>query len=379
MQLPKLEHMKIILICDDGQAALGMQPHLQALGSPVETYSSGHKAMGREDWSEVGVVLVWATLNDIPCLELLDWLTGQPSTRHLPVIVCCNPRRLAMRQAFLAAGAVDCLSIPAEPFELMVRTRNAMQLGWFRRQATATRRGATAESAQPEDLDLESGLEQAAMMFAEEAECPWTGEAFEILIALAASAEYKQGNVHGHLCRIAEYTIVLSRALNWFDALTDQHMRLAAPLHDIGKIGLPDFIQMKPGLLTSEEFEEMKRHTTIGADLLERCPGPVGTLGSEIARAHHERWDGTGYPHGLTGDEIPKSARIVALADAFDALQTHRAYRPDYPLEQCYQMIRSQAGKQFDPDVVEVFNICRKEIEEVAATWPNEAHRVDAN
>ncbi len=162
---------------------------------------------------------------------------------------------------------------------------------------------------------------------------------------------------------------MLCRGLASFAPAANECAPVASALHDIGKIGLPDSILMKPGLLTNEEFEEMKRHTSIGAEILNACPGQVAEMAAEVARSHHERWDGQGYPNQLAGEDIPKIARIVAIADAFDALQSHRSYRPDYPVEQCFEMIRSQSGKQFDPEVVELFCICRDDIIEILETY----------
>ena len=134
-----------------------------------------------------------------------------------------------------------------------------------------------------------------------------------------------------------------------------QHILYASPMHDIGKIGVPDNILVKPGKLTDEEFETMKTHTTIGAKILAHSKSEILKVAEQIALYHHEKWNGTGYPHGLSGDTIPLTARIVALADAFDALTSKRPYKDPYPFDVACDIIKKERGQHFDPAIVDVF------------------------
>jgi putative two-component system response regulator len=147
----------------------------------------------------------------------------------------------------------------------------------------------------------------------------------------------------------------------------------ASTMHDLGKIGIPDYILMKPGLLTTEEFEEMKNHTILGWRLLSGSQTPLLQTAARIARSHHEKWDGGGYPDGLQGGAIPPEARIVTVADVFDALRAQRCYKPEYPLDQCFEMIHTRSGEHFDPEVVEAFMTCRHELAGITVGLNDEA------
>jgi putative two-component system response regulator len=186
--------------------------------------------------------------------------------------------------------------------------------------------------------------------------------------ALARLAEIRDPETGNHLLRTQGYVRALARRLQdhpRFQAtLTDETIDLlakSAPLHDIGKVGIPDHILLKPGRLTAEEWTIMQTHAVLGAEAIEHAETDVArpvaflAMAKQIARSHHERWDGKGYPDGLAGDDIPVAARLMALADVFDALISRRVYKPPFPLEQAYQMIVKERGLQFDPDVVQAF------------------------
>lgn len=168
----------------------------------------------------------------------------------------------------------------------------------------------------------------------------------EITLRLVTASEYRDEETGEHIRRMANYTTVLAREIGWPDAQVEL-IRLAAPMHDIGKIGIPDSILQKPGKLTPDEFAQMKNHAFIGAGILKDSDCPLLQMGRMVALCHHERWDGSGYPQGLSGEAIPESARIVALADVYDALHTNRVYRPAFPEQEALTlMVASKA--QFD-------------------------------
>ncbi len=176
----------------------------------------------------------------------------------------------------------------------------------------------------------------------------------EIALRLVAAAEYRDEESTGHIRRMGMYAEALARALGWH--LDDVDLiRVAAPMHDIGKIGVPDGILLKGGRLTPEEFEVVKQHATIGASMLEGSDIPLLRMAEQIARSHHEKWDGSGYPRSLALEDIPVPARIVAVADVFDALTSVRAYRPAFDEETALDMMRTARGTHFDPEIFDVF------------------------
>lgn len=171
---------------------------------------------------------------------------------------------------------------------------------------------------------------------------------------LVLAAEYKDEDTGDHIVRMSRYSALIAEKLD-LSAEEVQNILYAAPMHDVGKIGIPDSILMKPGKLTDEEFETMKTHSTIGANILAYSKAEILQLAKQIAISHHEKWNGKGYPQGLAGDNIPMPARIVGLADAFDALTSKRPYKDPFPVEVALDIIKKDRGHHFDPDVVDVF------------------------
>ena len=176
----------------------------------------------------------------------------------------------------------------------------------------------------------------------------------ETLFLLGRISDYNDEKTGAHLLRIGSFSALFSRLLGQGDEVAEL-MRACAPLHDIGKIGIPESILLKPGKLTSEEYELMKRHTTIGYDLLRGCQSRYLAEGADIAYTHHERWDGGGYPRGIAGDKIPLAGRIVSIVDVFDALVSDRPYKAAWTTEHALEYIVQAGGKQFDPALVEIF------------------------
>ncbi len=216
------------------------------------------------------------------------------------------------------------------------------------------------------------------------------------ILGLAKLAEYRDQDTGAHLERIREYVkiiaIELSRHPKYQSYITNQYIEdiyQSSILHDIGKVGIPDHILLKPGKLTKEEFEIIKTHPTIGGDAIRTVEQQVKgqsflTIGRDIAYYHHEKWDGTGYPKGLKGDEIPLSARFVALADVYDALTSKRIYKDKFPHDMAKEMIAAEKGKHFDPDVVEAFlanadefDVIREKIQIFEQYQPKDVENVD--
>jgi putative two-component system response regulator len=171
---------------------------------------------------------------------------------------------------------------------------------------------------------------------------------------LVLAAEYRDEGTGGHIARMNRYFALIAEKRG-LPAEEVQRLLYAAPMHDVGKIGIPDSILLKPGKLTHEEFEVMKSHTIIGANILANSKAKILQGAQQIAISHHERWNGKGYPQGLSGDKIPMAGRIVGLIDVFDALASRRPYREPYPVEMALDIIKKERGQHFDPTVVDIF------------------------
>lgn len=196
----------------------------------------------------------------------------------------------------------------------------------------------------------------------------------EMVMGFATLVENKDGSTGGHIHRTTTYVEMLARELKkrglCSDELTEDYIKnlvMAAPMHDIGKIAIPDAILQKPGKLTAEEYEVMKTHSAKGGEIIEGTFKTIGDdeysrIAYQVARYHHERWNGSGYPDGLLRKEIPLSARIMAVADVFDAVSANRCYRDAMPLEKCFKIIENGSGHDFDPMIAEVFLDMRDEI-----------------
>ena len=200
-----------------------------------------------------------------------------------------------------------------------------------------------------------------------------------LIFSLAKLAESRDPDTGAHLERIREYCRVLTQAVREvpeFSAIIDadyvESIYLTSPLHDIGKVGIPDYVLQKPGKLTPEEFDLMKQHTLIGGRTLDAAAKkhpshPYLLMARDIAFSHHEKFDGTGYPHGLVGDEIPLSGRIVAIADVYDALTSKRVYKPAFSHDRAVELILKDTGSRFDPRIIEVFQKCTNEFARIRA------------
>jgi putative two-component system response regulator len=252
---------------------------------------------------------------------LAPWVGGIPP---LPVIAVAPSAAADARRRARAAGARDFLAKPLDPTEVLARVENVL--------------AATQLQAQGGALSAE--LDQARL---------------ESVERLARLAEYRDDATYEHPQRVGRTAGLLAERLGLAPDLVAA-IRSAAPLHDVGKVGVPDRILLKPSRLTAAEFELMKSHTLIGAEILAGSAWPVLKLAEEIALSHHERWDGTGYPEGKQEDEIPISGRIVIVADNFDALTHSRPYAEAWDPDRAAAEIRRQSGQHFDPDVVEAFD-----------------------
>lgn len=281
------------------------------------------------------VILLDLHMPGVDGIELLQDIKALQGRRnYLPVLVLTGDACSEARDAALAAGARDFLTKPYDPGEVILRVRNLIETRLL--NVELSRQNALlSERFESRTEELEAAK-------------------LEILERLARAADFRDEASYGHTTRVGELSARIAAQIGYSEAEVQQ-IRIAARLHDIGKIGLSDSILMKPGPLAPAEFLAQERHTLIGANILSGSRFPILRLAEEIALTHHESWDGNGYPRGLRGEEIPMCGRIVAVADVFDALTHERAYKTAWRLDDAIDEIKHQSGQKFDPAVVKAF------------------------
>ncbi|KFN44507.1 hypothetical protein N789_00440 [Arenimonas oryziterrae DSM 21050 = YC6267] len=270
------------------------------------------------------------------------------SQRDVPIILVTVVGDEPIRQAALEAGVIDFLVKPVRPRELRLRCKNLLELR--QRQQSLKSRAHLLEH------QLLSGIHE--MEHRER----------DLLTRLAKATGQREGNDVHHVERISRYSGLIAESAG----LDDDNIRLieyAAPLHDIGNISIPDAILQKPGPLDDDERKRMQTHTLIGHEMLRDSHSDFIQVGAEIALAHHERWDGSGYPNGLIGEAIPMSARIVAVADVLDAMTSNRPYRPAKTIEEALASLKASSGRHFDPDLIRILDGRSNEVAAIHRTF----------
>jgi putative two-component system response regulator len=331
-------HEARILVVDDKSSNLALLERLLERFGYVDVHSTTTSADVVRLCHELNpdVLLLDLQMPQPDGFELLRLL--RPSTREapqLPILVLTADMTPEAKRKALTLGAKDYVTKPFDAIEVQARVRNLLETRLLQLELqthNAQLRQSVQERTHERD---ESRL-----------------DAFN---RLAIAAEYRDDDTRHHTQRVGRLSELLALELGLDDA-TAQALHQAAPLHDVGKIGISDAILLKPGALTPQEFDTMKTHVEIGASILSGSQFPLFQLAAEIALTHHERWDGTGYTYGLSGEEIPLAGRIVAVADVFDALTHDRPYKQAWPIPKAVEEIRGLRGAHFDPAVVDAFD-----------------------
>jgi putative two-component system response regulator len=342
--------MDIVIIDDDRFSLLLLESHVVALGGyrPV-TFTRPAEGL---DWCtayDPDLVIVDYRMPEMNGVEFAQRFRSLSGKSEIPVVMVTGYDERELRHRALAMGINDFLTKPVDPIELTARLRNMLALRLSQKNL-AQRAQLLAEEA--------AKNARAARDVAERER--------ETLLCLSLAAERRDPETNEHIIRMSNY----SRLIGLHMGLTEEQaelLLLASPLHDVGKLGIPDRILLKPGPLTAEEFDLMKQHTVIGAQILGHSKSPILQAGAQIALSHHEKFDGSGYPQGLRGDDIPLFGRIVAVADAFDALVSVRPYKKAWEVEAAVAYIRDHAGGHFDPECVKAFLGALGEILEIKA------------
>jgi len=273
-----------------------------------------------------------------------------PAESYLPIIVLTAQLDEETRRQSLANGAKDFLTKPFQPWEALLRIQNQLETRYFyKRQmlrANTLEREVAKRTKEIHSIQL------------------------EIVRRLGLAGEFRDNETGAHIVRMSRISEVIARGAG-LDEKDCELILQSSAMHDVGKIGIPDSILLKPGKLNAEEWTVMKSHTEIGAKIIGDYPADIFWMASAIATAHHEKWDGSGYPKGLKGKEIPIFARIAAISDVFDALLSERPYKDPWPLEKALAVMKGDAGSHFDPELIDVFFTCLDEILEIRAALPD--------
>lgn len=268
----------------------------------------------------------------------------------VPVIVLTGEGGRENKRHALDLGARDFLAKPCDPVELQIRVRGCLEIRHLHRQL------------EEQNQELEIRVRERTRELEE--------SKYEVIQRLMAAAEYRDDDTGEHILRMSQYSELIAREYGLGEVMADRIL-WASPMHDIGKIGIPDSVLLKPGKLTAEEWTLMKTHCNIGADLLSGSSSETLQLAEVIALTHHEKWDGSGYPKGLRGEEIPIEGRIVAVADVFDALTSERPYKKAWSAAEAIEEIKRCSGQHFDPKVVEAFLRCLPGLEAISRVFGN--------
>ncbi|MBO9337661.1 MAG: response regulator [Chloroflexus sp.] len=328
----------VLVIDDDPNVRDILSDLLKRERCVVHTAESGLSGIAAARAELPDLILLDVMMPDLDGFSVCRMLRDDPLTAEVPIIMITALDDRLSRLEGVKAGADEFLSKPVELSELRLRVRTMQRINRYRRLIEERERAAAQERL------LTEQARQAAQAVAEAYD--------QTLIGWSRALDLRDKETEGHSQRVAQLTLAVAQALN-IPPEEQNNMWRGAMLHDIGKIGVPDSILHKPGPLTEEEWEIMRCHTTYAYELL----SPIAYLrpAIDIPYCHHEKWDGTGYPRGLRGEQIPLAARIFALVDVWDALTNDRPYRKAWSREQAYQYICEQKGKHFDPNLVDLF------------------------
>lgn len=339
----------IILVVDDTPDNLVLMSELLCDTYRVKVANNGERALKIiQSDTPPDLILLDVMMPGMDGYEVCRRIKQNPATEHIPVIFLTAMAEQADEQIGLELGAADYITKPVNPPIMLARVRNHLALK------------AAADFLRDKSEYLEGKVAERTREIAAIQDVT--------ILAMASLAETRDSDTGNHIRRTQYYVKALAEHLAThprFSAfLTHEHIRLlfkSAPLHDIGKVGIPDHILLKNGRFEPHEFEIMKAHPGLGRQAIEQAEEALGVevgflrFAKEIAQSHHEKWDGSGYPQGLAGDDIPISARLMALADVYDALISRRVYKLGMPHEKAVEIICNGKGSHFDPDVVDAF------------------------
>lgn len=354
-----------ILVVDDRPENIELlEAYLVPQGYEIIKAGTGGEALDRLEEGRTDLVLLDVMMPGMDGFEVTRRIRQKRETRLLPIILLTALRDTEDRVKGINAGCDDFISKPFDRMELLARVRSLLKVKAYNDLLCTYQQELESEvAARTAELSRAVGKIKAASL--------------ETIYRLSMASEFKDEDTGAHIKRISFYSAAIARQLGLDDDIVDTIL-YAAPMHDLGKIGIPDSILTKPSKLDPLEWEIMKQHSLIGARILAGSDAGFIMLGETIARSHHEKWDGSGYPDGLAGTNIPIAGRITAIADVFDALTSRRPYKEPFSVEKSLDILRDGKGNHFDPDVVDAFfsieediRAIRKRFEDDTAQTPD--------
>jgi putative two-component system response regulator len=334
--------MSHVIVVDDNDTNLLLLRHiLQRLdGVTVDTFADPQQALAWCTQFEPDLILLDYMMPEMDGLEFMRRFFALPHRQEVPVVMVTADTERDVRHLALQQGARDFLTKPVDKVELTVRVRNLLALRKSSQQL-ANRAAWLMEEVKLATAEIRAREKEA-------------------ILRLSRAAEYRDPETGAHLLRMSGYTRLIARQLG-LPQQEQEMLHEAAPMHDIGKVGIPDAILLKPGKLSDEEMAVMRQHPLFGHEILNGSVSPLLQCAAVVALSHHEKFDGSGYPQGLCGTDIPLWGRIVAVADVFDALTSSRPYKQAWPLEKARHYLESHKGLHFDPACVDA----------LIAQWPD--------
>ncbi len=344
-----MDRKQNILVVDDRTVSRKfLKSLLKTMGYTVFQAEDGVEALSIVNDKAIDLVLMDALMPEMDGFETTRRIRRNEATRDLPIIMVTGLDDPQNRIKAIETGVNDFLTKPVDRTELRVRTASLIKMKMYQDEIKQHR------------IDLESKVTERTADLKDALAClkrahQKTFQAhIDTIRRLCVAAEYKDGDTGSHIKRVGGYCEILATHLG-MPSQEVQTIKIASAMHDIGKIGIPDQILLKPGKLTSEEWKTMRQHCYIGALILKGSDSELLKAGEIIASSHHEKWDGSGYPDGLAGHDIPLYGRICALADTFDALTTKRAYKKAFENEKAFQILKEGRNTAFDPDLLDIF------------------------
>ena len=349
----------VILIVDDQPQNIELlEAYLVPQDYEIVTAANGEVALEKLSGNQIDLILLDVMMPGMDGFEVTRRVRQDATHRLIPIILITALHETEDRVKGIEAGCDDFISKPVDKMELLARVRSLLKVKAYNDLMINYRKELESD-VKTRTAELKHALEKIK------------AASLETVYRLSMASEYKDTDTGSHIKRVSRYAAAIARRMG-LDEKTIEAILYASPMHDLGKIGIPDRILLKPAMLDPEEWEIMKQHSVIGAKILKGSDAEFIMLAEIIAQSHHEKWDGSGYPDGLTGKDIPISGRITAIADVFDALTSKRPYKEPFPVENALVIIREGRGSHFDPDVTDAFFAIQDEILTIKKEYDND-------